>query len=186
MEKMEKLSKILFISIFSVMLFTGCSNNEQSVEENIVKETVKESDGSIKSVADLSSRKGELSCSRKATASEGISPAFNYYIKYKDDNILELHAIEMVISSNQESLDIYEEAYEDINKNYYGLKYYDTEVIRKDNSVTRDTIINYDKIDIDALLDIEGEEDNVIVDGKAKLDVWLDFAGKFGTTCVEK
>ena len=26
----------------------------------------------------------------------------------------------------------------------------------------------------------------IIKDGKAKLDIWLDFAGRFGTTCVEK
>lgn len=183
---MIKVGKLLFVSIFCLVIFTGCGND--NVQDDVTGNSVKvnENDGSIKSVEDLSSRKGELSCSREANASDGVSPAFNYYIKYKDGNILELHAIEMVVSSSQENLDIYEEAYKDINKNYEGLKYYDTKVVRNDNSVTRDTIINYDKIDIEALLDLEGEEDNIIVDGKAKLDIWLDFASKFGTTCVEK
>lgn len=181
MKKMGKLSKLLIVSIFSVVLVNGCGNEKVQEAQPVVN-----NDGDIESVEDLSSKKGELSCSRDATASDGVSPVFNYHIKYKDGNILELHAIEMIMSSDQENLDIYEEAYENINKNYKGLKYYDTKVVRDDNSVTRDTIINYDKIDIEALLDLEGEEDNIIVDGKAKLDIWLDFAGKFGTTCVEK
>ena len=39
------------------------------------------------------------------------------------------------------------------------------------------------KIDTDKLLEIEGEEDNIIKDGKVKLDDWLDFAEQFGTKC---
>ena len=81
-------------------------------------------------------------------------------------------------------LDIYEEAYNNINKQYKGLEYYDTEVVRDNNSVTRDTTINYAKIDIEALLDIEGSEDNVIdSDGKVKLQTWLDFTKPFGVKC---
>ena len=63
------------------------------------------------------------------------------------------------------------------------LKYYDNTVKRTDNSVTSDTVINYGKIDIDKLLDIEGEEDNVIKNGKVKLDDWLEFTEKFGMKC---
>lgn len=48
-----------------------------------------------------------------------------------------------------------------------------------------DAIINYDKIDIDKLLEIEGEEDNIIVGNKAKLSLWLELAGKVGTVCEE-
>jgi len=187
---MKKISKSLFVCFISLFIFTGCSNDQDLVNNvdgensSVVKEEV--DNNNVKSTKDLESRKGELSCSREATAGDGITPAFNYYIKYKNGNILELHSIEMVMSSDQESLDIYEEAYKNINKNYKGLKYYDTKVVRDKNSVTKDTVINYDKIDIDALLDIEGEKNNIVRDGKAKLDIWLDFAGKFGTTCVEK
>ena len=64
-----------------------------------------------------------------------------------------------------------------------GLNYYDTAVVRTNDSVTNDTIINYGKIDINKLLEIEGEEDNIIVDGKAKVDSWLELAEQFGTEC---
>ena len=53
------------------------------------------------------------------------------------------------------------------------------------NSVTYTIYIDYDKIDVDGLLSIEGAEDNIIKRGKAKLSLWLDLAGKMGTLCEE-
>ena len=52
-------------------------------------------------------------------------------------------------------------------------------------SIISDTIINYAKIDIKKLLEIEGEEDNVVKDGKVKLADWLSFAEKYGVTCED-
>ena len=44
-------------------------------------------------------------------------------------------------------------------------------------------VINYDKVDIARLLEIEGSEDNIIEDGVAKVDKWLTLAKRFGTKC---
>ena len=65
------------------------------------------------------------------------------------------------------------------------MKYYDTNIVRDSNSVTYTIYIDYDKIDVDGLLSIEGAEDNIIKRGKAKLSLWLDLAGKMGTLCEE-
>ena len=94
-----------------------------------------------------------------------------------------LHSIDKVISEDSASLDQYEKAYRGIAKNYEGLKYYDITITRDSNSVTNDVVINYGKIDTKKLLDIEGEEDNVIVDGKVALETWVGFAEQFGTVC---
>ena len=75
--------------------------------------------------------------------------------------------------------------YKKIAQNYDGLEYYDTNVTRTENTVVNDTTINYEKLDMDSLLAIEGEEDNVVEDGKVKLATWLAFAEKFGTVCEE-
>ena len=96
-----------------------------------------------------------------------------------------MHAIEKVTSGDQSRLEEYEVAYKNISSHYEGLEYYNTSIIRDSNSVTNNTIINYEKIDIDKLLEIEGEEDNVVENGKVKLSTWLGFAEKFGTTCEE-
>ncbi len=176
---MKKIS-LLVVCLFCIFLITGCgdmsSNTTASKSSNA---------GKIKDIDDLTSSSGTLTCTREGTASDGVMPSFNYYITYKNDNILVLHSVEMITSDNSESLDQYEEAYKKINTYYKGLNYYDSEIKRTSDSVARDTVINYEKIDIDKLLEIEGEEDNIIKDGKAKLAMWLEFASKFGTTCSE-
>ena len=58
-------------------------------------------------------------------------------------------------------------------------------MIRTSNSVLNETTINYDEIDIKKLLDIEGEEDNIIEDGKAKVDLYIALLKRFGGTCED-
>ena len=124
-----------------------------------------------------------MKCSR-AGSIDGGTTNMNYEVYYEGEYLTILHSVEQIISDDSSILDIYEEAYNNINKQYKGLEYYDTEVVRDNNSVTRDTTINYAKIDIEALLDIEGSEDNVIdSDGKVKLQTWLDFTKPFGVKC---
>ena len=166
----------LFIIFISCFFITGCGNEE-------VKEKVPVANKS--SILDKidEAGSGKLKCSREAFASEGIDVELTNEIEYENGYIMILHSIDKVISDNKESLDQYEDAYKKIAKNYEGLKYYDVTITRDSNSVTNDVVINYGKIDTKKLLDIEGEEDNVIVDGKVALETWVGFAEKFGTVC---
>jgi len=63
------------------------------------------------------------------------------------------------------------------------LDFYEAKVIRNKQDVTSDITINYEKIDIEKLLAIEGEEDNIIENGEAKVSKWKALAEKFGTEC---
>lgn len=188
MKKMKKLIKkisLFFIIFCLVLISTGCSEETKTegsttdvtgtttVKQTIVDEDF-DKDGS-----------GMLKCNTKAEAGEGIDVDLNYSIKYKNGNILELISIQKVSSDSQDSLDLYENAYQGIAKNYDGLNYYENNIVRDSNSVTYTITINYEKIDVKKLLAIEGEEDNIIKSGKAKLSLWLDLAGKMGTTCEE-
>ena len=164
-------SKYILLIFVAVLLLTGCDNNSNETEEKTVTEDV-ETDEMV-----------HKHCTRSSTNSGGVSTELSYEIYYTGEKLNLLESTEKVISDNSDKLDEYQEAYEKINKYYKDLKYYDTEVTREDNSVTRSTTINYDKIDIDILLDIEGEEDNIIEDKEAKVQLWLDLAKKFGTKC---
>lgn len=163
--------KLLVLLIFIFLFMVGCSSN----------------DNTDTSVSKNESYKGEgvLKCTREATAKEGIDVELNYEVYYNDNYIEVLHSIEKVISNSSDDLDEYEQAYTNIYKNYEDLKYYDNIITRDENSVTSDTTINYEKIDIDRLLEIEGEEDNVIENGKVKVETWVNFAEQFGATCEE-
>ena len=169
--------KISFlIVLISCFFITGCGNEE--VDEKV---PVANKSSILDKIDEAGS--GKLKCSREAFASEGIDVELTNEIEYENGYIMILHSIDKVISDNKESLDQYEDAYKKIAKNYEGLKYYDVTITRDSNSVTNDVVINYGKIDTKKLLDIEGEEDNVIVDGKVALETWVGFAEKFGTVC---
>lgn len=151
--------KILRSSIVLVMvlLLAGCGSNSSVSSDGVKK------------------------CTRTGTVTNG-STEMNYEVYYKGEYVVLLHSTEKIISDSSSVLDTYEEAYKNIFKQYEGLEYYDNKITRSSNSVTNEITINYEKIDMGKLLDIEGEEDNVIENGKVKLDTWLSFAKKYGVT----
>ena len=177
--------KIIFMLLFLcsfIMLLSGCSNNKKEFDKQN-NDAVVETNAVSKNFDKNGT--GVLNCNTPAAAAEGITVDLNYIIKYKRGNILELRSVAKISSSDQNSLDLYETSYKQISNNYKDLDYYDTSIIRDSNTLTYDVVINYDKIDVEKLLDIEGAEDNIIDNGKAKLSLWLDLAGKMGTTCEE-
>ncbi len=161
------------IIVFLICLFfiTGCTEDKNEVISN--NEKVNTADMKIKH------------CTREASAGSDIDVELSYDLYYTGEDLNILHSQEKVSSEKKESLDLYEDAYKKVQANYEGLKYYDAKVIREEKTVTSDITINYDKIDIEKLLEIEGEEDNIIENGKAKVDAWLTLAKKFGTKCED-
>lgn len=182
---MEKIKVIKLLFIFMVAFFiVGCSDDKK-------KDSTAEFSSNQEDITDSSNNRIEtdtenmkkLSCTRDADAGAGIDVNLSYEVYYQGEYIQILYSKEQVISDDQDVLDEYENAYRSIDKNYEGLKYYDISIVRTEDSVTDETVINYGKIDIDKLLEIEGEEDNVIKDGKVKLDDWLEFTEPFGMKC---
>lgn len=171
--KMKK-SSILILSIIALFLLTACFNSSKS-EEKIVSNNEEVNTSSMK----------HKKCTREGTAESNIDVSLSYDLYYTGENLDILHSVEKVTATSSADLDKYESAYKKIYKNYEGLKYYDAKVIRGDTTITSDVTINYDKIDTQELLNIEGSEDNIIEDGKAKVDKWLTLAKKFGTECKD-
>lgn len=180
MMKLKKIS-LFFIIVIFVFFATGCSDESAkngTTSSGTSKVTIVDEDFNA-------SGSGTLKCVQAATASEGIEVDINYTIVYKRGNILSLRSSQKVVSSNQDNLDIYENAYKGIASNYKNLDNYDTSVVRDSNSVTYSAFINYEEVDLDKLIDIEGKEDNIIDGDKAKLSLWLDLAEQVGVTCEE-
>lgn len=121
-------------------------------------------------------------CSREATL-DGGDAKLEYDIYYTGDVLNLLISKEKIISSSEEILNIYEEAYKSIHLNYKELEGYDTSIERGDTTVTSIIKIDYDNIDINKLIEIEGEGDNIFENSIPKVNKWLELAKKFGTTC---
>ena len=114
---------------------------------------------------------------------EGGNADLSYEIYYTGKVLNRVESTEMVTSDDEEILDQYEGAYRAIHAHYEGLEYYDTSVIRTDNSVTSKITIDYDHIDIDELISIEGNDNNVFEDEVPKIAKWRALARKVGMKC---
>ena len=163
---MKKIS--IIIVLFLVILLCGCESKDNEII--------------INNKPVNTSKMEHKHCTREGSL-DGGEVKLEYDIYYTGSTLNILKSQEKVISANEEILNIYEEAYKNVHSNYSGLDYYDTEVIRGDTTVTSNISINYDEIDIDKLIEIEGEEDNIFEGKIPKVDKWLSLAKKFGTTC---
>lgn len=166
-----KKSKILFVLFLSILL-VGCGSSSDN------KDVV------ISNGDRVNTKKMEHKhCTRKGNAGTGVNVSLNYDIYYTGDLLNLLVSEEKVSSADDSVLTTYEDAYNGIKSHYSGLEYYDQEVTRGDTTVSNKITINYDKIDIDALIAIEGEEDNIFEKKVPKVDKWLELAKRFGTEC---
>ena len=166
------MKKVMVLLLVMIIMITGCSKKEKEVVY---------SNGEKVNTAKM----GHIKCSREASGGTGVNVNLSYDLYYLGDVLTILHSVEQVSTTNEDTLDQYEEAYKKIYSHYEGLEYYDANVERGDTTVTSDVVINYDKIDINQILQIEGEEDNIIEDGEAKVSKWMTLAKKFGTKCEE-
>ena len=162
-------NKLLILAII-VLLVSGCGSNEK----------VEVSGEKINT-----NKMAHQHCIRNGNAGSDMTVDLQYDIYYTGDRLNLLQSMEKVASANDEMLDKYEKAYKDIHAHYEGLEYYDTNVERTDTTVTSTITINYDKINIDDLIAIEGEEDNIFENKVPKVEKWLALAKKLGATCEE-
>ena len=168
---MKKISIIISL-LLVVILLCGCEDKENKESKEVI----------INNKVVDTAKMEHKHCTREATVNDGEGK-FEYDLYYTGDTLNVLKSKEEVISANEEILNTYENAYKSIHSNYEGLDYYDTEVTRGDTTVISIISINYDEIDINKLIEIEGEEDNIFENKIPKASKWLSFAKKLGVTC---
>ena len=188
MMKMKKIQKTKIrkivrssLIIFICLLLCGCGKDKNIKIINMSSSTASRSDDPSYNINVNGA--GTLSCTRPAQVS-GLEGKFTYTITYKADKILTLHSIEKVSGNDSSRLDEFEEAYKKLKDRYKDVEYYNISVTRDEDSVIMDSSIDYDRADIDKIIEIEGNDNNLYGDdGKISLSKWYKFAKKVGTTC---
>lgn len=186
---MKKINSIIILLVISLFIITGCEE-KNNLENNInipnqtINSVEEEPASSEEENIDSTVKKHKV-CTRKASTGSDSEVELSYDVYYTGEILNLLISKEKIITDNQDTLTEYEDAYKKIASYYEGLEHYDQKVIRTSNSVLNETTINYDEIDIKKLLDIEGEEDNIIEDGKAKVDLYIALLKRFGGTCED-
>lgn len=169
---MKKKIKVLALIIIMISL-TACTKNNTAGTK-------------VDKTTDTSNLKGKLICSRTGEGLNNSSVGLDYEVEYRNGYITKMHSIEKVSTSNQDVLDQYEEAYKKIFSAYKDVKYYTNKITRSEIEVVSDTTIEYDKVDMNKIIAIEGNNQGLYVNGKLDLSKWLDFAEQVGTSCYEE
>lgn len=178
---MKRIVKSSLIIIILLLLVTGCGKDNIEIV-NMEGTTSKRSENPLYNINVNGS--GTLECTRAANAYNGLTASFNYAITYKHGIITFIHSIEKVKGDSSSALDEYEEAYNKIKDRYSDIKYYDITVTRDTNSVIYDSKIDYEKVDMNKILKLEGNENNIYnSSNKIELKKWYSFVKKIGTTC---
>lgn len=158
----------IFILLVVVVLLAGCKN----------KYGIDTSNYSTKNLE-------YTKCIRKTVTDNNEKVKINYKL-YSDSKgyLRVLISTEEVTSSDDDILDEYEKAYKKIYKPYKNLKYYEHSLLREGNKLTSKAYINYGKVDMKKVYEIEGTENNVkLTNGRIKLKDWKKFAKKYGAMC---
>ena len=161
MKKLVKLSSVLLIVL---LICSGCSEEDTKLNKK--------------------ENESVLNCTRETASQNNLKTSLKYSIYYDGDYVTRTVSIEKVISDDNNVLEEYKKAYENVFSTYKDIAYYDNKVERDGNTVTSTTVINYEKVDTKRILEIEGEEGNVFEsDGKVKKDTLVSLYKKYGAKC---
>ncbi len=129
------------------------------------------------------SKSGQLTCSITTTPNENTTLSSEYIINYKNNYVTKLKTKEIITSETKEDLETYKEALNAAYSSYNDIEYYSNTVSIEDNNLISSTIINYEKIDTNKLIEIDSNNHSLIKNGKVSIKDLKDMYIKNGCTC---
>lgn len=149
--------KILFVALLTMILIvTGCNAKQETKT---------------------------LNCSLKGTIMEGIETNSNYKVAYQGEYVQTIETKETVTSDNQEYLETLKQTVESIYSPYKNVEHYNYDVTVNGNTLISTTFIDYSKIDVNKLLEINSAFGTLIEDGKLKVSDVKNVYKQMGITC---
>ena len=94
---------------------------------------------------------GTLICTYTETSTETKIFA-EYQAKYKNRIVTRVKTVEKITLSTKEEVEAYKETLQEIYKPYNEIEYYENNISIKDTTLNSVTTINYEKVDIEVLL----------------------------------
>lgn len=126
---------------------------------------------------------GTLVCTMSSYPAEGITLRSIYTAKYKNNVVTKLKTVEKVISVNKENLEVYQEKIEQLYSEYQDIPYYDNQIDVENDTLIATTVIQYDKVDTEKLIEIGSGNASVIKDGKVDVNNLADLYRQNGCNC---
>lgn len=123
-----------------------------------------------------------MTCTRTLNQDD-IKMEFEYSVVYQGDYVKTVKSVEKVIAEDSEILETYKSAAEKLYAPYKKIDYYDTKVTIEGNTLTSTADINYEKIDVDKLTEIDSANKQIFTNGKIKLETIESMYNQVGATC---
>lgn len=148
------MKKIIIFICLSLILLTGCSNEEKTMK---CTSTVEES---------------------------GIKADLQYTVYYNGNNVTKVNSIEKIEAEDDNiNLEDIKETFEQKYSSYTDLDYYNVNVTIEDNMLTSTIDIDYTKVDLDKMIEIDSANSALIKDGKIDIDDLKTMYESVGATC---
>lgn len=122
-----------------------------------------------------------MKCTRTLNQS-GLKFDLSYEVTYKGNVVSKVHSVEK-ITSETEDLELYKEQVEKTYAPYTDIEYYDTNVTIDGDVLTSTADIDYSKIDVDKMIEVDSANQNLFKDGKVHLDDITSIYEAAGATC---
>lgn len=112
---------------------------------------------------------GTLICTYTETSTETKITA-EYQAKYKNRLVTRVKTVEKITLSTKEEAETYKETLQEIYKPYNEVEYYENNISIKDTTLNSVTTINYEKVDMEVLLQ-KNKYFKTIINNKNKVSV---------------
>lgn len=145
---------LVALMIMGTVLFTGCGAEEEKV----------------------------MKCSRTINQSS-IKMNLSYDVTYKGDYVTKVESTEEVITDDTETLEVYKTQIENTTSMFKDIEYYDHNIEINGDTLTSTITIDYEKIDTDALIELDSSMKQLIKDGKVSVEDIESVYNQLGITC---
>ncbi len=125
----------------------------------------------------------KMVCTRTGNMN-GIKMDFRYEVYYQGQDVNKVETKEIIESDSQETLNTYKTTIENLYSNFDNIDNYKYNVVVEGNTLTSTTDINYAKIDMDQLLEVDSSIQQLLNDNnKVDLEKVTSVYEQAGATC---
>ena len=149
------MKKIIILGVALLILVTGCASGEEK----------------------------KLVCTRTADMN-GLEMDFRYEVYYQGEDVNKVKTTEKVTSDSESTLKTLESQTKALYSNFDNIDNYKYNVVVEGNTLTSTTDINYAKIDMDQLLEVDSSIQQLLNDNnKVDLEKVTSVYEQAGATC---
>ena len=123
-----------------------------------------------------------MSCSYKSTQNN-VKMDLSYTVNYKGNNVINVKSVEKIESDDSEVLHDYKVMVEEMYAPYSNISNYTYEIDVNGNTLTSTTNINYKKINLNDMIEIDPNIQQLIKDNNINIDLMKLSYENLGLTC---